>query len=177
MTKISIQFHAGRDEIATWLADWAKEYRLAVAVESFLPQYSARLCDVADLPVELAGSSEINRVSLNLLPIDVSAASALDFMRSNPNVLTVSLGTQSRAELREAALSAMTDDDESIKTWRAIRLKLRKSLLSGSTVVNPVTGAEQPAKGHYYSKGAREMANRGVRLLASAGWNEYRLDD
>jgi hypothetical protein len=135
------------------------------------------LCSTGGLAAELGGSSDISRISLSLVPMDLSVGSALDFMRANPSVLTVSLGMQSQAELREAALSAMTDDSESIKTWRAIRAKLKGSLLSGSTVVNPITGAGQRATGHYYSAGAREMTKRGVRLLASAGWNEYRLDD
>lgn len=177
MTKISIQFHACRDEIATWVAGWAQEFGLAVAVESFFPKCSARLCSIGGLAAELDGSSDISRVSLGLVPMDFSAASALDFMRANPNVLTVSLGMQSQAELREAALSAMTDDSESIRIWRAIRVRLKGSLLSGSTVVNPISGAGQRAKGHYYSAGAPELAKRGVRLLAPAGWNEYRLDD
>jgi hypothetical protein len=71
----------------------------------------------------------------------------------------------------------MTDDSGSLKVWRAIRAKVKASMLSGSTVVNPATGAEARAKGHLYSPGARELAKRGVHLLASAGWNEYRIDD
>ncbi|MFI7601215.1 hypothetical protein [Actinoplanes sp. NPDC049681] len=177
MTKVSIQFHADRNEVASWIAGWVQEFGLVVAVESFVPRYVARSCIMEDLGAELAGSSDINRVSLNLVPIDLSPTSSLDFVRLNPNILAVSLGMQSQTDLRETALSAMTDDSESIRIWRAIRAKVKASLLSGSTVVNPITGAEQRAKGHYYSVGAREMAKRGIRLLASAGWNEYRLDD
>ena len=177
MTKVSIRFHADRGEIASWIAGWVQEFGLVVAVESFVPKYNARSCGIGGLAAELGGSFDIDRVSLNLVPMDLSAVSSLDFVRANPNILTISLGMQSQAELRESALSAMTDDSESIKVWRAVRAKAKGSMLSGSTVVNPITGAEQRAKGHYYSAGAREMAKRGVRLLAAAGWNEYRLDD
>lgn len=177
MTKMSIQFHADRDEIASWIAGWVQEFGLAVTAEWFVPKYSVRSCDMSRIAAANGALSDVSRVSLGLAPINLEAASSLDFLRANPSVLTISLGMQSQSEIRESALSAMTDDGESLKIWRAIGTKAKASMFSGSTVINPLTGAEQRAKGHYYSSGAREMAKRGVRLLASAGWNEYRLDN
>ncbi|MET8063381.1 hypothetical protein [Micromonospora sp. NPDC005313] len=177
MTKLSMQFHATQAEVASWVAHWVEEFQLAIAVEVFIPGYRVRPCErdaaldaIRDLP-------DMSRLVLNLTPMDLAVDSSIRFLRANPDVLTVSLGAQSQDELRETVIGAMTDHRESLKTWRAIIAGAKKSMLKGSIVVNPVTGARQDARGHYYTAGAREMAKRGARLLASVGWNEYHVNE
>lgn len=75
--------------------------------------------------------------------------------------------------LRESAIGAMTDDADSIETWKLIRLRAKKAMHQGARAKNPMTGASREVKDHYSTDGARWLARNGVKMLPAAGWVEY----
>jgi len=177
MAKLSLQFHADRSEVLTWVATWAHEMNLFLAMEAFSPEYQVKPVDESRIGEAFPASCVVDRVSLSLGTIDTNATSALDFMRRNPGMLVVSIGAQADEILRESTISAMTDDGPSIVAWKIIRNKAKALMRTGAvSVLNPASGARQSLKSHYYSQGAQELAARGVRMLASAGWNEFEFD-
>lgn len=177
MAKMVLQFHACRDEVFSWVTAWAQQMDLFVALESFAPEYQVKPVDFGQSNERMQVSREVSRLSLNLRPIDLKVTSSLDFLRRNPDMLTVSLGGQTDDSLRESALAAMTNDQPSLAAWKAIRNKAKASMHSdGVSVINPVLKVRQSVKSHYYSQGAHELARLGIRMLAAAGWNEYKID-
>lgn len=176
MVKLSLQFHADKDEMAFWIAGWAREMHLFLALELFAPKYRVELIDRERLGESLR-TCEVDRLSLSLAAIDADATSALDFLQRNPDVLIVSFGSQTVDSRSESTIAAMTNDEQSLAAWKAIRNKAKASMHhDGVSVVNPASGARQRLKSHYYSERAQELSRRGVRLLASVGWSEYEFD-
>ena len=177
MAKLSLQFHADPGEVFTWVAVWAHEMDLFLAVEAFAPEYRVEPVDKAQVGERWAAFGVVSRVSLSIVPIDTGATSALDFLRRNPDILVVSIGANTDGVLRESTIAAMTDDTPSLVTWKAIRSKAKALMRTGAVgVLNPASGVRQSVKSHYYSYGAQELARRGVRMLAAAGWNEFEFD-
>jgi hypothetical protein len=177
MSTISLQFHADRAEIVSWVKSWAHEFELRVAVEFFFPEYRVEVLGVGEGDAWLSSLRESNRISLSLTEFDLTATSTLNFRETNPNILVITPGRQSETELRETMLSAGANDAATLRIWRKIRNEVKASLLSGSELFTPGTGARSRSKTHLYSPGARDLARRGVHLLAVAGWNEYLLDE
>jgi hypothetical protein len=176
MAKISLQFHGDPTELQELAATWAREFNLNMAVEQFFPDYRAIPVVDADLGT-VPDSLKVRRVSFGLEPLDVGASSAHDFMARNPHSLTLTLETPTSEGLRQSALGAMTEDEESLRTWRRVIRKAKASMHKGASVVNPHSGARQQVKDHYYTDGAWRLARSGgIKMLAAAGWNRFEFN-
>jgi len=174
MTKLSLQFHADRGEILAAVARWASESGLTVVEESFSPGYRVRVVDSAGL----SGDSDpaANRISLSLHPVELNVSSALEYMRENPDVLTITFGEQNGRVLRESVLAAMTDDAKSLAVWKRLRNDLRKGMLKGASVENVMTGAQSRKDAHLYTAGAKRLADAGVTVAGLTDSVRYVLD-
>jgi hypothetical protein len=62
-----------------------------------------------------------------------------------------------------------------LKLWRSIVRNAKARMHVGATLRTPVAQAELPF--HRHTPGAHELATRGVRMLAAAGWGEYLFAD
>ncbi len=174
MTKISLQFHADPAElIADLLPGWLAGLELELAWEEFRPDYRVAAISIADLAT--LEVERVSRVSASVHPLDTGASTSLQFLAANPGVLTVTPGRLSSDGLREAALGAVAEDEESVARWRTVQRRVRSSLQRGALVVNPVSGARKNIPNHLYSAGAAALAARGVPILAATGWNQYQL--
>ncbi|MEU3621371.1 hypothetical protein [Amycolatopsis coloradensis] len=150
---------------------------LHVALESFAPEYRVETVGLERLSAGLPDSREVDRLSLSLHSIDSSAVSSFDFMQRNPDVLVISPGSRSEDFLRESDMAVMTDDASSLATWKTVMKKARGLMIRGNvSIFNPVLDMQGYPKKGYYSAAARELAKSGTRMLASAGWNEYKID-
>jgi hypothetical protein len=174
MTKISLQFHADSAELMSdLLPRWFEGLELELAWEEFRPDYRATTISIADLAT--LEVERVSRLSASVHPIDTGASTSLEFLARNPGVLTVTPGRLTSDGLREAALGAVAEDEESVARWRTVQRRARSSLRRGAHVVNPVSGAREAVPSHLYSAGAAALAARGVPILAAAGWNQYQL--
>ncbi|WP_194892482.1 hypothetical protein [Catenulispora pinisilvae] len=174
MTKLSLQFHADRDEILAAVRRWAEQSGLTVVEESFSPVYQVRLADRAGIRDD--ADFPLSRISLSTRPVDLRVSSSLAYLRGNPDVLTITLGEQSGQVLRESALAAMTDDAESLAVWKRLRNDLRKTLRKGASVENVMTGAQSRKDAHLYSAGAKKLADGGVNIAGLTDSLRYILD-
>lgn len=113
MTKITVQFHATREEGPLLLHDWAHDLDAGLLVEYFWPEYSAAVKPFSALrhPDELP--SETSRLCLSLYPLDESGTSGKDTLDKNSNSLTLLLGTRTPDGVR-----ASTEDPSSINAWK-----------------------------------------------------------
>jgi hypothetical protein len=126
-----------------------------------------------DLRPESPAVAEVNLLYLAPAAAVLEASSSEEFYRRNPDVLTINIGKRSADALRESFLGAMTEKDAELALWRRIRRQAAASMRKGAWVVNPISHARHEYKNHCYTEGALRLASQGVRMLPSAGWNEY----
>src|SRR6185369_15119127 len=101
MTKISLQFHADREELFSWLSSWAEKAGMQLAGEQFFPDYEVRLVDDVSALREWSG---LRRISL-AEEVVLGCGSSAEYLRKNVDVLTVLLGRQDDGVLGEAFLA------------------------------------------------------------------------
>lgn len=174
MAKISLQFHATKEELLNWTSDWALEHGLGVAVEQFFPEARWRAVkgDLSLAIEELGGGCD--RIWLFTGPVEIGQEAGV--VSDEQECMTLTPGRLSSEGLRESALGANSEDKSVLSSWRKILKSAKLAMLEGAWVVNPVSGARVRAKAHYFTKGALELSQAGTRMLASAGWNEFELD-
>jgi hypothetical protein len=126
-----------------------------------------------DLHPESPAVAEVNRLYLAPATAVLEASPSEEFYRRNPDVLTIEIGKRSTDSLRESFLGAMTERDVELALWRKIRRQAAASMHKGAWVVNPLSHARHEYKNHCYTEGALRLARQDVRMLPSAGWNEY----
>src|SRR5690348_9708123 len=117
MAKLSLQFHARRDEVAQLVAQFSNELGLWLAYETLTPTYSNALIAHGQLPGELRIPDSVSRIVLSLYPMNMDATAPVGLLKSNPTALSILLGRQSSSALGESVLQAMTDDQKSLSEW------------------------------------------------------------
>ena len=173
MTTVNLQFHAAPDEAAALGLTWARAHQFTVVSERLFPTYQARL--VKDSRTFESGP--VDRLALCSRTPDVSASTAHEFTIRNQDCLFLSIGTLSGDGLRESALSGTSDAPATLTRWRAIFRSARAAMHAGATVRSPATDARASMPAHRHTPGAHELAERGIRMLAAGGWNEYEFAD
>lgn len=174
MSKITLQFHADRQELLAVFDQIRRELGLTAAVEYFRPVYRVYLVGGLESLLSVAGA--VDRVSLHRGPVVLDSLSSLDFLRKNPGSLTIRLGEQTGELLRESFLGAATDDPELLACWKRVRNFLRRSMLKGAWVENLTTGARMRKDAHLFTAGARDLMISGVQIMGPTDVVAYFLD-
>jgi hypothetical protein len=175
--KVTLQFHGSRREIYAMAWEWAKELGMLLAEERFAPTYQVKLVGGLQEPAASPEcSDDVRRISLNPSPVDVNAASSLEYSKRNPDSLFITLGGQSDAILRESVLSAMTEEVTLAAAWKKLRERARKSMFKGAWAENTMSGARSRVANHYYTAEAKCLADAGVTLMGGTDWIKYQFD-
>lgn len=176
MAKLSLHFHARRDEVAQLVAHWVNELGLWLAVETLTPAYSNAALAQGQLSGKLRLSDSVGRIVLSIYPIEMDSPGPFGLIGKNPAALSILVGRESNAVLGESVLQAMTDDPKSLSAWRRIRKEIAANNHRGARVVNSATGAETSARDHYFSSGAKNLHAEGVRMVGLADLLSYKFD-
>lgn len=172
MAKINVQFHGLPKELVAFAEACAIEYKLFSVGMVFFPDFKAtKIEDFNDLQ----DAENINRICLSITKPDLSAKSALEFSRKNPDSLSLSIGKYNKEGLGESGLGAQTDNEEALKTWKKIVKKLKSITSVGAWAVSPHTGAKIFNKNHRYTEAAKKIADKGVTIKPIAGGNYFIL--
>ncbi len=76
-------------------------------------------------------------------------------------------------ELSESSMGVVSDDTIDA-LWEKVIRQFKKGLLKGVYVVTP-NGNSRYYPGHWYTQGAKDAYEKGVRIKPLAGWNQYIL--
>ncbi len=76
-------------------------------------------------------------------------------------------------ELSESSMGVVSDDTIDA-LWEKVIRQFKKGLLKGAYVVTP-NGNSRYYPGHWYTQGAKDAYEKGVRIRPLAGWNQYIL--
>ncbi|MEU4560464.1 hypothetical protein AB0F72_18970 [Actinoplanes sp. NPDC023936] len=164
MARLSLPFHASRDEIAQLVAGWVTDRGLWMAFETWTPAYRAELVAEGGLEGPLQLPPEVRRIVLGIRPLTMERRPPYALGATNPDSLSIDLGPETPGRLGISELSASTDDQEALQTWRKIRKQLVAGMIRGAMVTNTATDASGVYSDHYFSPGARELSARGTEL-------------
>lgn len=174
MAKVSFQFHAAPDELLALASNWAAEHHLRMAVERFFPQARCVVVTGTYLGSAIENLDGVwNRIWFSKVPLVIDHSKDSPF---EPECMTLTAGSLMPDGLRESVLGAVSDDIDAIRKWRKVIKSVKSTMLTGAWVLNPATGARQRVEGHYFTEGALALNQSGVKMLAMAGWNEFKLD-
>ena len=178
MSSINIQFYALPEELFCFAEKWIREFNFHIVALKSLPNFKAiEISSVSDLKELFISNGEVNTICLGFQPMDLFNHSSYDFHRRNPNYLSIDIGRLNTEGLRESALSGMTDEPDVLKVWKKLAKEIRNQSSAGLWAINPVTQAKAFYKNVRFTAGAGEVAKRGTKLLPSAGWVYYTIEE
>lgn len=175
MADVLVQFHSTVEELSVFLSRVIADVPVHVTAFRFSP-FRAESVDAASLDATIRDAS-VSRLVLTLETPAIAARTEGEFLDKNPGSLVIEIGRLSADGLRESCLSARTEDEEAIRTWREVAGKLRKSTRAGAVAVNPMTGATSFLRNHRFTAGAKALDEHGVVIRPVAGSAVLRLGD
>lgn len=170
MASVELQLHAAPEELVSVATRFAEDAGLQAISERFFPEYVCRRAQTSAI-------GHVDRVSLCSSLPQMGAHSAFEFTTLNADCLFVSIGQMDQNGLRESSIGGATARRSTLATWRLFLAQIRSVAHRGARVRNPISGFEQPEPHHLHLDGAHRLAERGVAMLAAAGWNEFAFDD
>ena len=89
------------------------------------------------------------------------------YLKEKRGDLIISLGKEEETELSESSMGAVSDDTIDA-LWEKVITHFKKGLLKGAYVVTP-NGNSRYNPGHWYTQGAKDAYEKGVRIKPLAG--------
>ncbi|HCT75299.1 MAG TPA: hypothetical protein DGG94_06945 [Micromonosporaceae bacterium] len=177
MTKIGLDFHATRKEIATVVAEAVHELGLWMAYERNTLDDKPELIAQGDITGALEIPGDVSSLVLSVYPLNMIAEAPFGLAGHNRDSLSIRIGEETGDHLGESNVGAMTDDADSLRIWRKFRKKLVASMRNdGISVVNTMSGASAQVRDHYYSEGAKQLYASGKRLAGLGEFLSYKLE-
>ena len=162
MAQTGIQFLATQEEILEIL-DWLRSDReMVIAAGHYSEPGELRLL----LPQEPIGWIK-NSTFFHL---------KLGTRFSEENSLFIHANIAPDGCIRESSAGLKGEGPE-FDYWKKRLAKLRRSFRKGAWLFSPHSDAGTYLKSQYYTDGARAAYHRGVKLMALAGWNYFRLEE
>ena len=177
MADISIQFHALPEELLLFVRECMEEFGLHLVAMRFFP-FEAVEVGPERLDEIFSGDSLFRELGFTTDPPVLPATSNLDFADRNPDKLRLNIQRVTADGLRQTGLTCRTEDKSCLKVWRKIARRLVARTAGGVVTTNPDSGiSDEPCKSFRYTPGAKELADRGVVMLPSAGGCTMRFVD
>jgi len=173
--KIIIQFHATLEELLEYMNSVKSELGLFMTLMVLKPFILKEINDILSVD-DLMLEGDIRIIITKEKP-NIDASSPNNFYDLNPGSVGLHIGQLTGESLNESSLSFMSDDKDKIAIANKLASRLKKITKAGVTVVNPVNSAEANARSHRYTKGAKAMYDKGVKILPVAGNSFYKLPD
>lgn len=114
-------------------------------------------------------------------PIDWVQNSSFFYLKlgirfSEENSLFVHANFEPDGTIRESSAGLKGEGPE-FDYWKKQIAGLRRSFRRGAWLYSPHSEKGTYYKSQYYTDGAKSAYDRGVKLMAPAGWNYYRLEE
>lgn len=177
MGKINLEFHSIGDEIINVIKNSVLQYDLYVVSIQLFPKFTCELIRKEDI-------NEKNKVISNSIMIvlynyepNLFIEDYNVFLDENTDGIIFELGVLDDEKLKESRISSITENKDTLKIWKDIVKRFKNTMLKGAWVINPNNGAKEYYKNHCYTLLAKELFQKGVKIMPYAGWNEYILNE
>jgi hypothetical protein len=159
------------------VSEWAGEADLSIVGEAFSPEYRVFLLSATHLVQKQSPDTDrVDRISLQRRVVDLNATSSMEYLRKNPNGLSVFIGEYRDGFMFESLLGARTDNSDLIKMWRRFKNRAKRSMRKGARIENKLSGARSRNDGHSYTLAAKELQDAGVEMVGQSDQIRYVLD-
>ena len=156
-----VQFLATREEILNML-DWFRADREMVIAAGHFSEPGELTLLMPQEPIEWVQNSTFFYLKLGT-------------HFSEENSLFVHTGA-SDERIRESSAGLKGEGTE-FDYWKKRLAKLKRTFRKGAYLASPYLDSRTYYKNTYYTAGAKVAYDRGVKLMAAAGWNYYRLEE
>lgn len=177
MGKINFEFHAIGDEIINVINNSIFEYDLHLVSIQLFPKFTCELISKEDI-------NKKNKVILNSRMIvlynyepNVMIGDYNVFLDKNTDGIIFEIGVENDEKLKESRISGITENKETLKIWKDIVKRFKDTMLKGAWVINPNNGEKEYYNNHYYTLPAKELFQKGIKIVPYTGWNEYMLEE
>lgn len=168
MKKQIVQLHASPEELVNFSNNITKDFGLYFVLINYRPFSVERKSSLAVSDVPSRGCI----IYFSGQEVNIKASSNLKFLDLNPGVIGLNIGEHNDLELRESALSSISTTEDEYKLAKKIINRLRKLTVTGATIIGS-DGKEYKYPNIRYTEGAKELYDKGVKMLAFAGTNYY----
>ena len=169
-----IQFHATLDELTQFVNSISSKLGLFITLMGLRPFVLKEVNE--ELCVETLIDSDI-RIILTMQKPSLDASSPNNFYDLNPGTIGLHIGQMTKQGLKESSLAFMSNDKEKAAIANKVASGLKKITKAGAIVVNPLNGAKANARSHRYTEGAKDLHDKGMKILPLAGNSFYKLSD
>ena len=156
-----VQFLATREEILNML-DWFRADREMVIAAGHFSEPGELTLLMPQEPIEWVQNSTYFYLKLGT-------------RFSEENSLFVHTGASGDC-IRESTAGLKGEGPE-FDYWKKRLAKLKRTFRKGAYLASPYLDSKTYYKNTYYTDGAKAAYDRGVKLMAAAGWNYYRLEE
>lgn len=156
-----VQFLATREEILNML-DWFRADREMVIAAGHFSEPGELTLLMPQEPIEWVQNSTFFYLKLGT-------------RFSEENSLFVHTGASDES-IRESSAGLKGEGPE-FDYWKKRLSKLKRTFRKGAYLASPYLDSKTYYKNTYYTDGAKAAYDRGVKLMAAAGWNYYRLEE
>lgn len=172
MRKILVQFHADPDELIGFIEDLRSEISFSIGFICMRPfgVFVINKDEYADLS-EIIKGGDVARVVLSVFDVVMSDSNG-GFFDKNPECLIFDIGKLLCGYLEESALSGFVESKIAVNFANKVVYRLKNFTKTGVVAVNPVNNVEASLKSHRYTKGAKILYDKGIRISPIAG-NSY----
>ncbi|MEU4242366.1 ribonuclease E inhibitor RraB [Actinoplanes sp. NPDC026619] len=175
MTGVALQFHATNSEVVAMATEWVREFSLHAGLGTYFAEQAVAVQN-GDFGKALAIVPAPDFLILGTQPLLLPKGADLYRLKGmNHDYFVVQLGQRSDTDLRETFMAGVGSDPQTIKLWRRLVGRARRSMHSGAVVINPVMGRLGRLPSHRFTDGALRLQESGVSMRPFAGGNLYRL--
>ena len=162
MGQTGVQFLATQEEIVDML-DWFRSDREMVIAAGHYSEPGAMNLLLPNEPIEWIRNSTFFYLKLGN-------------RFSEENSLFVHANIDPDGSIRESSAGLKGEGPE-FDYWKKRLARLKRSFRKGAWLFSPHSDVGTYLKSQYYTDGAQAACQRGVKLMALAGWNYYRLEE
>ena len=170
MSRSTIQFHAAPAELRELAERIAEAVGGPVLCTEFPPEKT--------FPVPRSGIAKAfdNEKYLDFKFV-VGGTDATETSWEPDDVIHFGVERPAKNQLRQSSVGIISDKPAVLKAWKLVNGHVRKMTTAGVKVTNPDTKASTIAKGFRYTAGAKELADKGMTMMPSAGGNIITFED
>ena len=162
MRQTSVQFLATQEDLLDIL-DWFRSDREMVIAAGHYSTPGELILLLPNEPIDWIKNSSFFHLKLGT-------------KFSEENSLFLHANIDKDGCIRESS-AGLKGEGEEFEYWKKRLAKLRRTFRKGAWLINPHLDGGTYLKSQYYTDGAKAAYDRGVKLMAVAGWNYYRLEE
>lgn len=98
-----------------------------------------------------------------------------EFLSQNVENLVLQIGERTEDSIKESTIGTRATDSDNVKLWKKIISLFKKEMYQGVWIVDPRSGVKKYYKNHYFTIGAKNEYEKGIKMKAFAGSSEYKL--